>query len=181
MPEAIALLAARLVRRTARALLRPPGPRDIGRLALTAVVLALTAGPLLFRTGLIVWRPVGLDLGHALGVLAVPALGEELLFRGPWISDRIDSERVDRDVWAGVILSTLAFIGWHGLETLWLPGAARLFLRADFLTWAGLLGLACAYERRASGSIWPPTLLHAAAVILWQGWLGGPVGLEALR
>ncbi len=61
-----------------------------------------------------------------------------------------------------------------------LPKAGPLFLRPDFLAWTVALGLVCAVLRRRSGSLWPPVLLHWAAVVAWQGWLGGP-GLEALR
>jgi len=135
------------------------------------------AGPAGFATGLLRWEPRPFQLGAAIGVLFVPALGEELLFRGPWIPDRSEAAKP----YAAIALTTAAFCLWHVLETTWLPRAAPLFLRPDFLAWTVLLGLACAILRRRSGSLWPPVILHWAAVVAWETWLGGPSGIEALR
>ncbi len=134
-------------------------------------------GPAGFATGLLRWAPQPFQLGSAAGVFVIPALGEELLFRGVWIPDRSEGGGAARPI----LWTTIAFSLWHVLETRWLPRAAPLFLRADFLAWTALLGLACAILRRRSGSLWPPVILHWAAVVAWETWLGGPSGIDALR
>ncbi len=65
------------------------------------------------------------------------------------------------------------FVLWHVGAGLIVPGAA-VFLRADFLLSAGLLGLACAVMRWRTGSLWPGVAFHAVAVWAWLGFLGGP-------
>ncbi len=73
-----------------------------------------------------------------------------------------------------IALSVVLFAAWHVVETLFLPGSAATFLRADFLALAALLGLLCAILRWRSGSIWPAVALHWIVVVAWQGWFGGP-------
>ena len=165
-------------RRLVRAALAPPRSRDWLELAIAAVGLALIAGPLGFFTGLLTWRPRPAPEIWALAAsaLVIPALGEEAPFRGLLIPDR--SETADARI--AIAVSTALFCLWHVVEALViLPKAGPLFLRPDFLAWTMALGLVCAVLRRRSGSLWPPVLLHWAAVVAWQGWLGGP-GLESL-
>ena len=168
-----------LLRRLASGLTTLPRPLDWLELLVAVVLLAVIVGPAGLATGMLRWAPqgTGVLLSSALSVIFIPALGEELLFRGPWIPNR--SEGV-RPLWP-IIISTAAFSSWHVLETIWLPGARPLFLRADFLAWTALLGIACAVLRFRSGSLWPPVILHWAAVVAWETWLGGPVGIAALR
>jgi predicted Abi (CAAX) family protease len=154
-----------------------PRPRDWLELLAAAGLLAAVVGPAGFATGLLRWAPRPFQLGPALSVIVIPALGEELMFRGPWIPDRREGVGAARPI----LWTTIAFTLWHVLETTWLPRAAPLFLRPDFLAWAAVLGLACAILRRRSGSLWPPVILHWAAVVAWETWLGGPSGIEALR
>jgi predicted Abi (CAAX) family protease len=149
-----------------------PTGRWLAEAGAAGILLALVAGAMGFATGLLHWdpRPPAEIALAALTALFVPALGEELLFRGPWIPSR---EEGPSALWP-ILLSTAAFTVWHPLETLWLPGARQLFTRPDFLAWAAALGLVCAVLRRRSGSIWPPVAVHWLAVVAWQGWLGGP-------
>lgn len=157
--------------RLGRALRTAPRPRDWGEMLVGAGLLAGVFGPLGLRTGLlhIEPRPASVVLKCAAVVLLVPALGEELPFRAALIPDRSETSRA-----LGPILgSTALFTAWHVLETLWLPQERKTFLRGDFLAWAAGLGLVCAVLRRRSGSIWPPVVLHWAAVVGWMGWLGG--------
>ena len=99
----------------------------------------------------------------------MPALGEELVFRGLLIPGR---DAAPQAVGA-VALSTALFVLWHPLQTLWWNEAAAVFLRPDFLAIVALLGLLCALLRRRSGSIWPGVALHWAVVVGWKGWLAG--------
>jgi predicted Abi (CAAX) family protease len=164
--------------RLRRVLTTVPNFRDWGELVFTAALLGGLFGGLGLLTGLLEYKPQPLEVvGRiALTALFVPALGEEVLFRALLIPDRPGSPTA----WRPVAVSTVLFTLWHAAETLWLPGARTIFLRPDFLAWAAALGLACAALYRRSGSLWPPILLHWAAVVAWQGWMGGPVGLDAL-
>lgn len=153
------------------ALLTVPTGRDWLEAAGAMLGLALVLGPLGAATGLFViqsrpWIEVG---AIALAALFIPAFLEEALFRG-FLPGRNDPTPVTVPV-AG---SVIAFVGWHVVETIWLPGAAPVFLRWDFLVAAGLIGLACAILRIRSGSLWTAVVVHWLAVAAWQSWLGGP-------
>ena len=154
-----------------------PRWRDGLELLLAAALLAAIVGPIGLATGLVRWEPRPIQPGAIAGVFFIPALGEELIFRGPWIPDRGETTGAARPI----LWTTIAFSLWHILETTWLPRAAALFRRPDFLAWTVLLGLACAILRRRSGSLWPPVILHWMAVVAWETWLGGPAGIDALR
>ncbi len=120
-------------------------------------------------------RLAGLPL-RMLSVVLIPALSEEAVFRGLLVPDRSETGRL----WAAISVSTLIFTGWHVVETLFLRRAAPIFLRADFLACAAILGAGCAIMRWRTASLWPAVALHWLVVVVWQTWLGGP-GLEALR
>lgn len=166
-----------LLQRVRRGLTTLPSPRNLVELMAAAAALTAIVLPVGLATGLLHWTPRPFRLLPALSIIVIPALGEELMFRGPWIPDRSESARP----WPAILATTTAFCLWHVLETTWLPRAAPIFLRPDFLAWTVLLGLACAILRRRSGSLWPPVALHWAAVLAWETWLGGPSGIEALR
>jgi predicted Abi (CAAX) family protease len=166
-------------RRLLRSLITLPRPRDLGELVLAGLLLALIAGPAGFKTCLLSWhpRPWAETLALALPALIAPGLGEELAFRGLLIPDRRESA----SAWISICLSTALFCGWHVLEAAtFLPRAWPLFTRPDFLAWTVILGLCCAALRRRSGSIWTAVILHWLAVVVWQGWLGGPTA-DVLR
>lgn len=162
---------AGLIQRLRRAVATVPSARDWGEAVVALLLLALTVAPMQIATGLLApgARPLRETAIVALVAFFIPALGEELLFRAP-IPDRHEAPRAAR----AVAISTVAFMAWHALETLWLPQAAPVFLRPEFLASAGLVGLACATMRRRSGSIWTAVVVHWAVVVAWRGWLGGP-------
>lgn len=161
---------ARGVRRAGRSAATLPSARGWTE----ALVLGVAAGAggyaLGRRSGL--FRPARgrPSLALALGVLIVPALGEELVFRGALTPDR-DEDRSDLRAIAG---SAALFTLWHVVEaSTFMRGAGPTFLRPDFLALAALEGVVCGWLRRRTGSIWPGVLLHAAEVFVWKTWLGG--------
>jgi predicted Abi (CAAX) family protease len=117
-----------------------------------------------------------LPMALALAVL-VPSLGEEVVFRGLLTPGR---EEVG-DPWRAVLPSTAVFVLWHVFEALtFMPQAAPVFLRADFLATTAVLGLACGWLRWRTGSLWPAVLLHWLEVAGWQIWFGGGMLAKAL-
>ncbi len=155
-----------------------PGPRDFVEVLIAAAALAALGLMLSPASNLLHWSPRSATEIATIAVIAflVPALGEEIVFRGLLIPDRVETPRAL--LW--IVVSTALFVAWHGAETMWLPGARTIFLRADFLFLAAALGAACAILRRRSGSIWTALILHWLAAVAWIGWLGGPA-LSELR
>lgn len=124
-----------------------------------------------FSTGLYHLTPTqpGLAL-RLLTVFFIPALGEEIPFRGLLTPGRDEPARPV----LGIAISTTLYTLWHVIEALtFLPAAAPVFLRPDFLLCCAVLGLGCAIMRHVTGSLWPAVLLHWALVVIWQTWLGG--------
>jgi len=163
-------VAVRLWIRLRRAVCSPPSIRDLVELAV-AIILFGAMATLIGRDLL---RPVSLPFAAlaSMATLAfvVPALGEEVVFRGLLIPGR-DENRELGALW----LSTAFFTAWHIVEAFtFLPGAASLFLRVDFLVLAACLGLACGVLRLRSGGLWTAVALHWLAVVIWKGFLGGP-------
>ncbi|PHY21164.1 type II CAAX prenyl endopeptidase Rce1 family protein [Caulobacter sp. BP25] len=144
-------------------------------LAVSLVTLAAMAA-LGFSTGLYHITPTqpGLPL-RMLTVLFIPALGEELAFRGLLTPGPGESRRP----WLEIGAATGLYVLWHVVEALtFLPGAAAVFLRPDFLACCAILGLGCAVMKRRTGSVWPAVALHWALVVVWQTWLGGVSALK---
>ncbi len=144
-------------------------------LAVSALTLALMAA-LGFATGLYALHPTepGLPL-RMLTVLFVPALGEEIPFRGLLTPGPGETRRPNLQI----AIATTFYTLWHVVEALtFLPRAAPVFLRPDFLACCAILGLGCAVVRRRTGSLWPAVLLHWTLVVVWQTWLGGVIVLR---
>lgn len=153
-----------------------PSPRGWAFcLAVSAATLA-TMMLIGFVTGLYRLQPP--EPGLALRVLVVffvPALGEEIPFRGLLTPGPNDSARPRLEI----ALSTSLYTLWHVFEAVtFLPAAAPIFLRPDFLLCCAVLGLGCAVMKRRTGSIWPAVILHWALVVIWQTWLGGVSALS---
>ncbi len=139
-------------------------------LAVSAITLA-TMAAIGFTTGLYHLTPTqpGLPL-RLLTVILIPALGEEIPFRGLLVPGPGESRRP----WLAIAASTTLYTLWHVVEALtFLPAAAATFLRLDFLTCCAVLGLGCAVMRLKTGSLWPAVGLHWLLVVVWQTWLGG--------
>lgn len=117
-----------------------------------------------------------LPMSLALAVF-VPALGEEAVFRGLLTPSRDEGA----GLWRAILPSTAVFVLWHVFEALsFMPAAAPVFLRPDFLATTAVLGLACGWMRWRTGSLWPAVLLHWLEVAGWQIWFGGGALAKAL-
>jgi len=129
-----------------------------------------------FLTGLYHLTPTqpGLAL-RLLTVILVPALGEEAVFRGLLMPGPNETGRPA----LAIAISTALYVAWHAVEALtFLPNAAGVFLRPDFLLCCAVLGIGCALLRWRTGSLWPAVILHWALVVVWQTWLGGVSALS---
>jgi predicted Abi (CAAX) family protease len=148
-----------------------PSPRGWAFcLLVSAATLAIMAA-IGFSTGFYRLHPAepGLAL-RLLTVFFVPALGEEIPFRALLTPGPNESRRP----WLAIAVSTGLYTLWHVVEALtFLPGAAHLFLRPDFLACCAVLGLGCAVMKLKTGSVWPAVILHWVLVVVWQTWLGG--------
>ena len=161
----------KLITRLTAALTTLPTARGwVLTLAVSAATLAAMAA-IGFAGGLYHLTPTqpGLAL-RLLTVILVPALGEEAVFRGLLTPGQGETDRPAR----AIAVSTTLYVLWHVVEALtFLPGAAGVFLRPDFLLCCAVLGLGCAVLRWRTGSLWPAVILHWALVVIWQTWLGG--------
>jgi predicted Abi (CAAX) family protease len=130
---------------------------------------------LAFATALAHFDPMAFGtrwLGFFFGLMLVPALGEELLFRALLIP------RPDRPfpLWQAVF-SVAAFVLWHPLQALTFgPPWSALFLEPRFLLLVAVLGALLVRLYRATGSIWPCVAVHWIVVAAWKLAFGGPPG-----
>jgi predicted Abi (CAAX) family protease len=135
--------------------------------AIPAAMLLCWAGGLL-RPGLS--DDPELLLRLAVVAIVAPALGEELLFRvlllpppgapaAPW----------------RLAIPVLLFVLWHPPQVLLFgPGWGAVVLNPWFLAAVAAVGVALTRLYRATGSIWPPVLLHWTIVVGWKAFFGAP-------
>ncbi|MFZ0269999.1 type II CAAX prenyl endopeptidase Rce1 family protein [Caulobacter sp.] len=156
--------------RLRRSLTTLPDARGWALCGLVAAVAASLMAVIGFSTGLYAMTPTapGLPL-RLLVVLVVPALGEEIPFRGLLVPGRDETARP----WPAIAISTALYVAWHPFEALTFLPQGAMFLRPDFLVCTAILGLACALMRWRTGSLWPAVILHGGFVVVWQTWLGG--------
>lgn len=101
--------------------------------------------------------------------LIVPALGEELVFRGILQPRQFDAA----GDWILSALSLVAFIAWHPIQVwLGLPMAQAVFTDPSFLTLVAVLGALCTALTHRSGSLWPSVILHWSVVVIWKAGTG---------
>lgn len=108
------------------------------------------------------------SLRLAATLFVAPAFGEELLFRGLIIP----RERPEPK-W--LLFSVVLFVAWHPLQAMTIgPPWAGAFLNPWFLAATTVLGAALVRIYAATGSLWPPILVHWLVVLGWKLLLGGP-------
>lgn len=161
------------VKQTWRALRTWP---DAGRWQ-AAMALALPAFAIIALSGYLGdWLRLDpmVDLGPMLIAVVilffVPALVEELLFRGLLLSwFAAFSQRL------GNWLSIGLFVLWHPLQALTFgPPWSAIFLQPSFLFATFILGIVLTHIRIVSQSLWPVILIHWLLVVAWKLLLGGP-------
>ncbi len=141
------------------------------------LLLVLIVLPVGLRTGLVRIELMTGGRGRfvllALLLAIRPSLLEELIFRVLFIPHPALGYPLRTTLfWAGVGL--FSFIMFHPINGLFIRRIARsLFTDPLFLTFAGLLGIACTTAYLISGSIWPPILIHWAVVTPWILVFGG--------
>jgi predicted Abi (CAAX) family protease len=140
--------------------------------AYAAVALALGRGTGFLPVQRPRVRPLGL-MRQAMVLLLTPALVEETLFRAALLPHPLEGlSGWDSLSWGA--LSVGLFVAWHPLAgRLWYPQGRRLFDDGRFLLLAALLGVVCVIAYQATGSIWPPVLIHWLVVLIWLELLGG--------
>jgi uncharacterized protein len=129
-----------------------------------------------FGTGLYTFQlRVDLDLARtALIALIIPALGEEVFFRGLLIPTGVQNS----SAWPQIGFGLAAFLLWHPLNAwLFFPNVLPLFSDWRFMLVTAILGAACIHLWRKTGSLWPPIAVHWLAVVIWKGFLGAPATL----
>ena len=158
------------LQRLRRSLTTLPDARGWALCGLVGVAVGSLMAAIGFSTGLYALTPTapGLPL-RLLVVLFVPALGEEIPFRGLLVPGRDESSRPG----PAIAISSALYVAWHPLEALTFLPQGAMFLRPDFLVCTAILGLACALMRWRTGSLWPAVILHGGFVVVWQTWLGG--------
>lgn len=133
------------------------------------------AVPFGLLTGLYSWAPTPFSaslIGLALYLFVIPAVLEELVFRGPllWWKARKGSV----PLWL-IAVSLSLFILWHPANTyLFMPEARDLFSDLRFLTVAGALGTVATLLALRTRSLWPPIVFHWLVVVGWKMLLGAP-------
>ena len=115
--------------------------------------------------------PIGMVwLRTALVVIVLPALAEELIFRGLLVP------RPDQEFPLWRAFATIAlFVGWHPFQALTFgPPWSALFLTPAFLGAVSVLGVTLTVIYRNTGSIWPCVAVHWLLVASWKLLFGGP-------
>jgi len=158
-----------------RGVLRRPSVADWVLTAKALAAFSLLAVPFGLFSGLFAFKLADdpAEIAKiALIIFFVPALFEEVLFRGPvvWLSF-IGS----RKLLYVAALSLGLFVLWHPLNGMFLMTEARgLFTDWRFLFLAALLGLVATHLAIKTRCIWPPVVFHWLVVVGWKVFLGGP-------
>ena len=106
-------------------------------------------------------------------LLIVPAIPEELVFRGLLIPHKRHHLSA-RQTAVYSILSIVLFVLWHPFTALTIyPSMQHVFLHPIFLTIVLFLAIACTITYIQSGCLWIPIFIHWATVMVWMYGLGG--------
>jgi predicted Abi (CAAX) family protease len=160
-----------LFNRVLASLLPPFQSGDLIRSVLVLLAYGALALGLAVASGFLTlpwqWPPLAQALPRMAGLLLMPALGEELLFRVLLIPTQGEGFPWSAQL-AWMLLSLGLFVLYHPFAArLWYPQARALFNDPRFLVQATLLGVACSLAYVLTGSLWTPVLIHWLAVVIW--------------
>ena len=146
------------------------GAAALGLFGLTAFAIHTLMSPIHFSMGLPGLRnDPDAFLRVAAIALLIPALGEELVFRGILQPARMSTTKD----FAVSALSLAAFVLWHPVQVwLGLPMAQPVFTEPAFLTLVAVLGALCTALTHRTGSLWPAMALHWVVVVGWKAGTG---------
>ncbi|MEO0607548.1 MAG: CPBP family glutamic-type intramembrane protease [Pseudomonadota bacterium] len=157
------------------ALFRWPGRRAWAEAALYTLAFVLLALPFGLVSGLYKWAPsndIDALIRFALIAMVLPAILEELVFRGPLLRQQTRTGHVP--AWA-IAAALIVFVIWHPLNTvLFMPQAAETFRDWRFLLVTAWLGLIATLMTLRTRSLWPAILFHWGIVLAWKSLLGAP-------
>lgn len=134
--------------------------------ALLLFLMVIAAGVWAATNGVLELKPAPRDqlMTIWLSAFLVPALSEEVIFRG-WVR---------KGAPLAAVASLIAYIVWHPLQTMLnLPFGRPEFQDPGFLGLVAWLGLACTLSRLRSGSVWPGVVIHWGVVVAWLAIYGG--------
>ncbi|MGB3722146.1 MAG: CPBP family glutamic-type intramembrane protease [Pacificimonas sp.] len=161
------------LRRLRAALRCWPTPRDwtsCGGIGLAGALFCYAAAHIGGLVGFAPVRDNALVFGALTTLFFVPALAEEILFRGLMVPQG----RGVRSL-LGVMASVALFTLWHPLQAITFgPPRSGLFLDPWFLVAVTALGITLTAQYRVSHSLWPPVLTHWLIVAAWKLLFGGP-------
>lgn len=169
---ASSLLAYAALRMRARPTLQnfAEGLGALGVFALSALAIHTLMSPIHFSMALPGLRndPDAFLFLAAVAII-IPALGEEMVFRGILQPRRLGAAQD----WIFSALSLVAFVIWHPVQVwLGLPFAQAMFTEPSFLMLVAVLGALCTALTHRSGSVWPAVLLHWVVVVGWKAGSG---------
>lgn len=141
-----------------------------GVFALAAGLIHTFMSPIQFSMSLPGARydPEGFLRLAAIAIL-IPALGEELVFRG-----LLQPKSLTTPTRYLVSLMSLGlFVLWHPFQV-WIgsPTGQTLFLEPGFLILVAILGTLCAGLTQRTNSLWPAVALHWGVVVSWKAGTG---------
>lgn len=149
-----------------------PGWKRVARELLWGLpLIALLA----FTTGLARFEPMPFGpswLAFFFGLMLVPALGEELVFRALLVP--LPGQAFP--AWQAVLAVAL-FLLWHPFQALTFGSPwSAIFLDWRFLAIVAVLGTLLVRMYRVTGSIWPCVAMHWLVVATWKLVFAGPIG-----
>ncbi|MGK7930447.1 MAG: CPBP family glutamic-type intramembrane protease [Microcystaceae cyanobacterium] len=117
----------------------------------------------------------------SLSTFFLPALVEEWIMRVAWLP--YPSEGINWEIWNGwAVLGIIIFMLYHPLNAItFYKRGYPTFLKPIFLILAGLLGAACTFAYKFTGSLWTITVMHWLTVVVWLFFLGGDDHLKGVK
>ncbi len=130
------------------------------------------------RSGFLRWQSWSAPWPHklllAIKLFFAPALAEEFIFRVLLIPEPGRTGVTEPIWWFFALVSLGVYVAYHLLNGKFFYKSAKpTFFHPTFLILCTLLGVTCTLVYRVTSSLWPITLIHWLAVLVWILFLGG--------